>query len=92
MEAARRGIFFGFKDGEPYSNPLLLLAYPSYVKKAVKQGYFKPYNPEIPRALNWYKLTGKGINVIQSWGLTKDDFDDHDLTPSAIEKINRINP
>lgn len=40
--------------------PLLMLALPSDIKKIAEFGLLKPYSKEVPRALNWYNLTGKG--------------------------------
>lgn len=48
-----------FHDGDLNTN-LLLLALPSEVKKIKKYNLVRPSSTEIPKVLNWYKLTKEG--------------------------------
>lgn len=40
---------------------LIVILLPSEAKRLKEKGYIKPTDKEIPRAVNWYKLTDKGI-------------------------------
>mgnify|MGYP003426152327 CR=1 FL=1 len=46
--------------------PMIYLGFPSEVKTLVKKGVLVPYSKETKRILNWYNLTAKGINLIDS--------------------------
>lgn len=87
IEAARR--VYCFHDGDLHYS-MIFLSYPSHVKLSIKSGYFKPYSNEIPRVLNWYKLTEKGIEEIKRWGLNKSDFKNYEWTSSAELKVRKI--
>lgn len=61
LKAYRRVMMF--KQGD-FSSNLVLLAYPSEVKFVRK--YLIPCNKELPRAINWYKLTEEGKAVLEN--------------------------
>ena len=60
LEGYRRVLVF---DNGNFETRLLLLSYPSTVKKVAK-AMFKPAFAETPRVLNWYSLTDKGIELL----------------------------
>ena len=55
-----------FNNGDVNEN-LLLLALPSDVKPIKQYDFIVPTSKEIPRALNWYKLTPKGKEFFKNY-------------------------
>jgi hypothetical protein len=85
IEAARR-FNLGY-DEKTWNDPFLGLGVPSTYKDTVRKGYMKASFGELDRVLNWYHLTEKGIDIVKSWHLTKDDFSGFDLKNDAFVKI-----
>ena len=51
------------------------LAFPSEIKKHVKDGIYVPvFKNETPRVLNWYKFTDKGIKIYKEKYDGKPDY------------------
>lgn len=64
--------------------PLLLLALPSEAKPLLEAGFITPSSREIPRVLNWYKLTNKGKELFLHHQTPVDDQTNHDLFTGRI--------
>lgn len=43
------------------------LGFPSEMKAVVELGLAKPFSDETPRVLNWYSLTEKGHDVLETY-------------------------
>jgi len=52
-----------FKAGDKAAK-MIYLGFPYEVKTLIQKGIVTPYSKETKRALNWYNLTQKGIEVI----------------------------
>lgn len=64
MEEARRRIeYFGKRDGKTIESTWSGLGVPSYYRPGVEAGLFAPLGGELPRVLNWYRLTKEGAAV-----------------------------
>ena len=58
---------FEFKNKSSFNGvTMVLLCFPAEAKKSIEKGIIEPYNKEIPRVLNWYNLTDKGVKYFKN--------------------------
>lgn len=63
------------------------LGFPSEMKAVIELGLAKPFSNETPRVLNWYSLTEKGKDVIETYkklGLSPEKFTNFSVNDYSV--------